>query len=223
MDMRMSSFDYDVKKKPSKNTQIVKYHTVENPLATVKNNADQSINNETESIDSNINVMGVNMDTKVTADDESVTMNLNVGGVNMGADVKVTSQTRTQIKTTQEYESNQINVQNNNSSTVKTSDKNCTVAMSNSSFLAATNSIKKQSFADTKMKTAQQVLRSNCMSTTQIVEVMKLFSFEESKLEFAKAAYKKCVDKEQYFVVNDAFTFSSSVDELTEFIEENEE
>jgi hypothetical protein len=93
------------------------------------------------------------------------------------------------------------------------------ISMSAQSFQAAKTSINKQSFADTKMKTAKQVLNANCMSVDQIVEIIGLFSFEENKLDFAKAAYAKCVDQSQYFMVNDAFSFSSSVDELTEFIE----
>jgi hypothetical protein len=57
------------------------------------------------------------------------------------------------------------------------------------------------------------------LSTDQIIEIVNLFSFEENKLDYAKFAYSKCVDKNNYFIVNDAFSFSSSTDELTEYIE----
>jgi hypothetical protein len=57
------------------------------------------------------------------------------------------------------------------------------------------------------------------MSTDQIIQVMGLFSFEESKMEFAKAAHEKCSDKQNYWKLNDAFTFESSIDELNEFLQ----
>jgi hypothetical protein len=37
-------------------------------------------------------------------------------------------------------------------------------------------------------------------------------------LTFAKEAHEKCVDKNNYFKVNDAFSFSSSVEDLNKSI-----
>lgn len=91
--------------------------------------------------------------------------------------------------------------------------------MAGGDFTAATKSINSKSFEDSKMTTAMQVLKSNCMSTDQIIQVMGLFSFEESKMEFAKAAHEKCSDKQNYWKLNDAFTFESSIDELNEFLQ----
>ena len=47
---------------------------------------------------------------------------------------------------------------------------------------------------------------------------MKLFSFEDSRLDFAKFAYGHTYDLGNYYQINSAFTFSSSVDELNDFI-----
>jgi len=51
-----------------------------------------------------------------------------------------------------------------------------------------------------------------------VKELVGLFTFESSKLEIAKAAYGRTIDKNNFYQVNDAFTFSSSVDELSEYI-----
>lgn len=91
--------------------------------------------------------------------------------------------------------------------------------MEGSAFKSAMRSIGSKSFADEKKTTARQVLRSSCMSTDQIVEVMGLFSFEDDKLEFAKTAYDRCSDPQNYWKVNDAFTFSDSIQQLDEFLE----
>jgi hypothetical protein len=57
------------------------------------------------------------------------------------------------------------------------------------------------------------------MTTAQVSQIMALFSFEDSKLDFAKFAYGRTYDLSNYFMVNNAFTFSSSVDELNDFIQ----
>lgn len=80
-------------------------------------------------------------------------------------------------------------------------------------------SISGQSFEDSKMKIAKQATRGKCMTAAQVKEVMGLFTFEDSKLEYAKFAYDFTYDVANYYIVNDAFTFSSSVDELNSHIE----
>ena len=42
---------------------------------------------------------------------------------------------------------------------------------------------------------------------------------ESTKLEFAKYAYKRTYDIENYYKVNDAFTFESSIEELDAYIQ----
>jgi hypothetical protein len=56
------------------------------------------------------------------------------------------------------------------------------------------------------------------LTSAQITDIMRLFSFESSRLEIAKFAYNYVVDPQRYFMVNNAFSFSSSVDDLNRFI-----
>jgi hypothetical protein len=49
--------------------------------------------------------------------------------------------------------------------------------------------------------------------------ILQLFTFEDNKLELAKFAYDYCIDRENYYRVNDVFTFSSSKDELSRFLQ----
>ncbi len=76
-----------------------------------------------------------------------------------------------------------------------------------------------KSFEDTKMTMAKQVGSGRCFTVAQVKGVMGLFSFEDSKLDFAKYAYERTYDIDNYYKVNDAFTFESSVDELNEYIQ----
>jgi len=94
----------------------------------------------------------------------------------------------------------------------------CPYPMSPNDFEALKNTISTKSFEDSKLAIAKQVIATNCLLSSQVREIMKLFSFEDSKLEFAKYAYGYTYDIGNYFKVNDAFTFESSIDELNTYI-----
>ena len=91
-------------------------------------------------------------------------------------------------------------------------------AMDPQDYDAAYQLISKESFDSSKLTLAEQVASSNSMSASQILGICKLFSFESNKLEFAKFAYLNCVDKNRYFLLNEAFSYESSKRELDEFI-----
>lgn len=91
-------------------------------------------------------------------------------------------------------------------------------AMSSLDFLNAKRIISDESLDNTKLSTATKVINTNCLTSEQIKELMLLFSFEDTRLKLAKKAYSSCVDKSNYFIVNDAFEFSSSVKKLNESI-----
>ena len=92
-------------------------------------------------------------------------------------------------------------------------------AMSSSDFSNALATIKKQGFSDTQLKTAKQVASSNCLSVSQIPQICQIFGFEETKLDFAKFAYDRCTEPRNYFNVNNVFGFSSSSDELNDYVQ----
>ena len=94
----------------------------------------------------------------------------------------------------------------------------CKRPMSRSRFDQAVKSISSKDFESSKLTIAKQVISSNCLLSIQVKEVMKLFTFEASKLEFAKYAYKYTWDLNNYFMLNDAFDFESSIDDLNRYI-----
>ena len=91
-------------------------------------------------------------------------------------------------------------------------------AMNPKDYQAAYDMIEDESFDSSKLSLAKQVITVNPMSSSQILGICKLFSFESNKLEFAKYAYEFCVDRNKYFLLNDAFTYESSKRELNEYI-----
>jgi len=50
------------------------------------------------------------------------------------------------------------------------------------------------------------------------MELLSMFNHESNRLDLAKSAYNNTVDPENFFIVNEAFHFSSSIRELNRFI-----
>lgn len=94
----------------------------------------------------------------------------------------------------------------------------CPVPMNEGDFRDLKGTISSKSFEESKMTIAKQVLRDHCLFTTQVKELINLFTFEETKLDFAKYAYDYTYDRGNYFKVNDVFTFESSIEELNNYI-----
>ncbi len=84
-----------------------------------------------------------------------------------------------------------------------------------SSFIQA---LKKQSFDDRKLDFLKSQLRRTAFSTRQIKTIMKEFSFDKNRLEFAKFAYKTCVDKRNYYDLYDVFDFENYARQLNDYI-----
>lgn len=81
--------------------------------------------------------------------------------------------------------------------------------------------IKKENFENTKLDLARNFFATQHVSSEQVVGVVKLFSFEKNKVAFAKLAYSKTIDKQNYYKVFETLSFSNSKSELTEFINKN--
>jgi hypothetical protein len=148
----------------------------------------------------------------------NVGVGVNIGGVNMGISINdgigngVVTQTTT---TTTTNHSNNIDVHHDEPI------RGCggSSCMTPGNFNAALATIKNQSFEDTRLKTAKQVITANCLNVDQIIQIANTFSFEDNKLDFAKYAYDFCIEPRNYFKLNGIFSFSSNVDELSDYVQ----
>lgn len=93
--------------------------------------------------------------------------------------------------------------------------------MSDADFSALKGSVNSKSFDSSKLTVAKQAVASDRLTARQVAELMDLFSFESTKLDLAKYSYRHVVDPQNYYVVNDSFTFSSSITELDQYIAKN--
>lgn len=90
--------------------------------------------------------------------------------------------------------------------------------MNDRDFSGVLESIRKEWLESNKLKSATHIVTTNSLTSAQVKQVMLLFGFESNKLELAKQAYANTVDKQNFYMLNDAFSFSSSKDDLARFI-----
>ena len=210
---------------------------------TTTTTGSNSTQNNTGNIGMNINVDGTNLGMNVNVNETgngtsgNVGMNINVDGMNMGINMSVpnvdvqtngTTTTTTTTSTSSTTTNSAVPAHTtrpsepaNNQPTNATisGNGNCTRSMDAASFGKAKQSISSKGFDDTRLSTAKQVAKANCLTTDQIQEIMAIFGFEDSRLDFAKFAYDYCFDQNNYFNVSQGFSFDSSTEELNEYIE----
>ncbi len=90
--------------------------------------------------------------------------------------------------------------------------------MSDYEFNQLKNIIGNLSFESSRLQVAKQALSVNTVTSYQVAELVRMMSFESSKLDLAKFAFHKTVDKQNYFILNDTFSFESSIMDLNDFI-----
>lgn len=91
-------------------------------------------------------------------------------------------------------------------------------AMDAASFNLLKNSIDSQWFSSGQMQVFDQALQANYFTSNQVRELVSMFDFSNDQLSIAKKAYTKTVDPQNYFIVNDVLTYSSSVSSLNAYI-----
>ncbi len=122
------------------------------------------------------------------------------------------------------YGSNYGNYQYNNN--YGSNNQNCggyggygySYGMSAEQFSQLKLTIGNTSFDNTRLSIMKQATSANQLTTSQVNELLGMLSFESTRLDFAKFAYTYTLDKENYYMVNNAFSFSSSIAELNNFI-----
>jgi hypothetical protein len=93
-------------------------------------------------------------------------------------------------------------------------------AMTDNDFAQAKESLRREWFENSRLTAAKQIIDQDYFTSQQVKEMVLLFTFENNRLDIAKYAYGKTVDKGNYFMLNDAFTFNNNKEALKEYIRE---
>ena len=92
--------------------------------------------------------------------------------------------------------------------------------MNSEDFDLALRYISNKSFDSDRLEAAKEIVRHNWVSARQIASICRLFTFDSNRLEFAKYAYRYCIDKNKYYAIYEVFDFDSSKQELNEYIQQ---
>lgn len=91
-------------------------------------------------------------------------------------------------------------------------------AMQPQSFSAFKETLSKERFDNARVTIAKQVIDQNYFTADQVKQLAQLFSSDNNKLEVAKYAYRNTVNRQDYFIVYEVFSFSSSKEDLANYI-----
>ncbi len=90
---------------------------------------------------------------------------------------------------------------------------------STESWAALLRTLRETNSDNTRSGTAKSALKRANVTAAQVLELIKLFSFESTKLDLAKYAFDYTCDPQNYFIVNQGFQFESSKSDLNEFLD----
>jgi len=81
--------------------------------------------------------------------------------------------------------------------------------------------LKKETLEKNRLEMAKTFFADKWLLASMVRDAIKMFNLEASRVDFAKFAYFRCVDKQNYYKVFDGFTLSKSKKDMNEFIKTN--
>lgn len=90
--------------------------------------------------------------------------------------------------------------------------------MNDQLFQAFYKEMKNEPFKDDRMKLLNAALAGSDFTSAQCLQLTKLYTFDDDRMEIMKIMYPRIVDKEAFFTVINTLTFSSSKEKMKDFI-----
>lgn len=200
---------------PSPHQQVVVYTTQAAPATTVT----QTTTSVTESYGTpqqgNVS-MGININDSQLG--VNLNLNMNGGGISNGSQVTASQTTTSYSTTTTSGGYSPQPVEQAYMMPGYNGPVGCPYPMHPTDFDRVKYTVESKSFDDSRLTIAKQVIASNCLLSNQVKEIMMLFSFEDTRLELAKYSYGYTYDIGNYYLLNDAFKFESTIEELNAYI-----
>ena len=105
---------------------------------------------------------------------------------------------------------------NNRNNRDRRDNRSYNAPMDNRAFSMALESLSRELFESTRFEMAMQLIDRNVFTVDQAKQLVHSFSFEQNKLELAKCAYGKTVDRQYYARMYDELDFADSRRELVQ-------
>ncbi len=97
----------------------------------------------------------------------------------------------------------------------------CPMPIDDATANAWVGELKRISFDSEREQTARRLISGQCLTVAQIRRMSNTFSFDSGKLNFMKSALAQTYDIDNFLLLNEAFSFSSSKRDLGDFFTKN--
>jgi len=161
--------------------------------------------------------------TNSTSNSNSSGINVHAGAINIGLNEngKINIGTKEgNVNVNAKNPSGSVTVgQGPNSVTLNKAAKvGCNGPMNTLQFEGIKGKISSQTSESSKLIAAKSLLESNCYTTTQVKEVMKMFTDDSTKLDYAKNAYLHTNDLNNYKELKEEFKKEENKDEFLKYV-----
>jgi hypothetical protein len=181
---------------------------------------------QTTTIQNTTTTVGSGGNLNNNQDNNNISINLNLGGLGVGMATQqqtgVVQQQQTTTTTTQTTSGSGM-VYQAPPPMVFVPGYNgrigCAVPIAPAEFDRMVSSVKNKSFEATMAETAKTITKKTCLTVSQVEEMIDVFSFENTKLDYLKFAFKYTYDMDNYYRVADKLTYSNSQSELLKYID----
>ena len=95
----------------------------------------------------------------------------------------------------------------------------CEKEMKDKIFKQQLKVIQETTFSDTQLQLCKGLIKANCISTKQLIQLLTVFSFEQHKAQIAKEAYDSVVDKENFYKIYPQFKQEINIQEIEKYIQ----
>lgn len=96
----------------------------------------------------------------------------------------------------------------------------CPSGISNDEFINLKERLRKEFMDDDRLTKAKKLFNERCISAAQVRDITLMFMMDDAKLDFAKFAYGRTTDRINFSKVNEAFSFTSTKKQLTQYVNE---
>jgi len=83
-------------------------------------------------------------------------------------------------------------------------------ALSDAELARVVSRVQAESYTDDQLALIQEIAQISYFTADQVVTLMKLCTYEDTRIEVAAALYPRVVDSQNWYVVYDGLTYSSS-------------
>lgn len=84
-------------------------------------------------------------------------------------------------------------------------NENCSTLLDETTFRKRHDEIAKKYFEETKVDLSMELLNSYCLTSAQVADLLKLFSYDRTRMDFAEVAISKVIDPENFGLCKASF------------------